>query len=144
MISHNGQNNRNKLIKVFLIILLLYILPVVLMLVKIIPFEYRFYVLEFATVSVFTYSMLSGVKLNQLGFTKENFKQSILSVLPMTVLLSIPMILAHFLGLIRIDNSTIPWQFYLFFVFISSPSQELLYRGFLFHIFSEVKFEKQR
>ena len=139
----NTHNDGNKLVKVVLIIFILYILPVVLMLIKIIPFEYRFYVLEIATVSVFIYSMVSGVKFNQLGFTRRNFKASVLNVLPMTVLFSIPMILGYFLGWIRLDNSAIPWQFYLFFVFISSPSQEFLYRGFLFHIFSEVDLNKQ-
>ena len=40
-------------------------------------------------------------------------------------------------GWVRIDNSEIPWGFYLFFIFISSPSQEILYRGYLFNLLSE-------
>lgn len=71
------------------------------------------------------------------GFTRKNLKASIKHILPITLIFALPIVLTLIVGWVRIDNSKIPWGFYLFFVFISSPSQEILYRGYLFHLLSE-------
>ena len=126
-----------KLIKLCLIILLIYISPVFLILTGLISFEYRFYVLEVATILVVLYSLLTNVRLNKLGFTRKNLRVSIKHILPITLIFALPIVLTLIVGWVRIDNSKIPWGFYLFFVFISSPSQEILYRGYLFHLLSK-------
>ena len=126
-----------KLIKLCLIILLIYISPVFLILTGLISFEYRFYVLEVATILVVLYSLLTNVRLNKLGFTRKKLRASIKHILPITLIFALPIVLTLIVGREIIDNSKIPWGFYLFFVFISSPSQEILYRGYLFHLLSE-------
>lgn len=126
-----------KLIKLFLIILLIYIFPVFLILTRLISFEYRFYVLEVATILVVLYSLLTNVQLNKLGFTTKNLRASIKHILLITLIFALPIVITFIVGWVRIDNSKIPWGFYLFFVFISSPSQEILYRGYLFNLLSE-------
>lgn len=122
----------DKLIKL-IFLFFVFVIPVVLILAQVIPFEYRFYVLLIATIVVFIYTRLMGVFLSELGWRKKNLKISFLKILPMTLSLSLVMLLFYFLGWIRsTENQQISWLFYLFYVFISCPSQEFLYRGFLF------------
>ena len=123
-----------KLMKLFLIILAIYVSPVFLILTGLVPFEYRFYVLEVATILVVLYSLSASVGLNRLGFSQKNLWASIKHILPITLIFALPIMLALILGWTRVDNSKISWSFYLFFIFISSPSQEILYRGYLFHL----------
>jgi uncharacterized protein len=129
---------KNKL-KVIIIIFCFFVLPVLLMLTGIIPLKYRFYVLEIMTVTTIIYSILKHKRVSELGLTVTNLKSSFLQILPVTMIFSAVMIGIYLIGWIRLpENATIPWVFYLFFVFISSPSQEFLYRGFLFSLLSEI------
>ncbi len=129
----------NKIIKTLLIIIVAFIVPVILILTNIISFDYRFYVLEISTIILFLYTRLTQISLNKLGFTTKNLKPSLIQLLPLTLGLSIFMLITYSLGWVRLpENFTITWKFYLFFVFISSPSQEFLYRGFLFWLFEDI------
>ncbi len=132
-----GQNMSHQLVKASLIILLIYIAPVFLLLTGLLSFEQRFYLLELATILVILSSLITHIKLSQLGFTRKKLGAALRHISPITFILALPIIFTYILGWGRIDNSTNPWFYYLFFVFISSPSQEILYRGYLFHLLSE-------
>jgi uncharacterized protein len=121
----------------FLIILIVYILPISLILAKVIPFEYKFHVLSIGTVALIVYSGIRRIHPSRLGFSKEQFKMAIKDVLPLTIGLSLIMIVLHFSGRItRVPNED--WTFYPYFILISAPSQEFLCRGFLSDLLRQV------
>ncbi len=126
-----------KLIKLFLIILLIYIFPVFLILTRLISFEYRFYVLEVATILVVLYSLLTNVQLNKLGFTTK--KSEGVNKTYITDNVNICVTYSNYfysrMGKNRQFKNSLGLLF--IFVFISSPSQEILYRGYLFNLLSE-------
>ncbi|MBD2596016.1 CPBP family intramembrane metalloprotease [Nostoc spongiaeforme FACHB-130] len=128
--------------KFILIVLLIYILPVILILVGIIPFNFRFILLIIIAISVILYAKNTGILLEELGFKHNNTIPAIKSVLPVTFGLTGLIIIHYFIKGIRIDNSAIQWYFYLFFVIVSAPLQEFLYRGYLFYLFSKVGFSQ--
>lgn len=123
------------------ILVLAYIVPVLLLLFEVIPYEYRFYVLEAITVLLFIYAKLTKTTFRQLGFRTDNFKESFVKLFPVTIGLSIIMLLVYALDASKPAlYGTL--AFYIFYVFISSPSQEFIYRSFLFHLFSKIDLNK--
>ncbi|MBC1238019.1 CPBP family intramembrane metalloprotease [Nostoc sp. 2RC] len=128
-------------IKVISIIITLYILPIVLMLVGLIPFSFRFILLVIVTIVVILSTMINKIKLEELGFTHKNLLFAIKNVLPATIGLAILILLHYLLKGTRIDNS-LHWYFYLFLIFVSAPTQEFLYRSYLFHLLSRVGFSQ--
>ncbi|MBD2341796.1 CPBP family intramembrane metalloprotease [Calothrix sp. FACHB-156] len=126
--------------KVILIIGFTYILPVVLIFLGLVPFSWRFAILILAAIVVVVIARMYRLSAIELGLTGNNVESSLKAItLPMLGFALLMLIYYDIQGL-RIDNSTYSWPFYLFFVGVSSPLQELLYRGFLFGIFSRAKF----
>lgn len=78
------------------------------------------------------YDWLCGLRGRELGFRKDNFKASLL----LNAFASLSLILLLFVsfkaGFIR--EPTVPgwWLFFAYYVFVSSPSQEFLFRSNLF------------
>jgi membrane protease YdiL (CAAX protease family) len=110
--------------KVIIIVFLTYILPVLLVFLELIPFSWRFY--RFSPI--------------ELGFTNNNLKKSLQAIALPTLIFTGLMFIYYLTHGSRLDNSAYQWLFYLFFVGVSSPIQEFLYRGFLFAIFKRAKF----
>jgi len=126
--------------KVILIVFFAYILPVLLVFLELIPFSWRFYVLILAAMVVVVIAYLYRFSLVELGFTGNNLGKS-LKAIALPTLISAGLMFVYYLTHgSRLDNSAYQWIFYLFFVGVSSPIQEFLYRGFLFGIFKRAKF----
>ncbi|MBW4614103.1 MAG: CPBP family intramembrane metalloprotease [Desmonostoc vinosum HA7617-LM4] len=125
--------------KVMLIVILAYILPVLLIYLNLIPFQARFYLLVLAAVAIFAIARLYRFSLVELGFTKQRLGTALKAIALPTLASALLMFTYYMMQGPRIDNSAYKWIFYLFFVGVSSPVQEFLYRGFLFSIFSRVK-----
>ncbi|QLE59836.1 CPBP family intramembrane glutamic endopeptidase [Nostoc sp. TCL26-01] len=132
-------NEKNKAI---LIIGLLYIFPVVLLLIRYIPFTYRFILLGIVTTLVILSAIFKNVNLQQLGFSYNNLEPALRDILPTTLGFIILIILFCFLKGTRVDNSDLQWYFYLLFILLSAPFQEFLYRGYLYHLFSQAGFSQ--
>lgn len=113
-----------------------FILPATLISLGVIPFDYRFTILILASIFLVTYIRITSIEIKDLGLAPHNTSTAIRAILPLTILLSIPMIIYFAAYGQRIDNSHVPWYFYIFAILISSPLQEFLYRGYLFHFFS--------
>lgn len=126
--------------KVILIVFLIYILPVLLVFLEVIPFSWRFYVLIFAAIVVVAIAYLYQFSPVELGFTNHNLKKSLTAISLPTLIFTGFMFIYYLTHGSRLDNSAYQWLFYLFFVGVSSPIQEFLYRGFLFAIFKREKF----
>ena len=126
--------------KVIIIVFLTYILPVLLVFLEIIPFSWRFYVLILAAIMVVAIAYLYRFSPVELGFTNNNSEKSLQAIALPTLIFTGLMFIYYLTHGSRLDNSAYQWLFYLFFVAISSPIQEFLYRGFLFAIFKRAKF----
>ncbi len=94
----------------------------------IIAFEYKFIVLVVYGILSYTILRLNGVDKAKLGLTVKNWQSSLLSVVGLTLLFVVLALLAYRFGYARFQP-TETVLFYLFYVFISSPIQEFLYRG---------------
>lgn len=126
------------------IISLVYVLPVVLILVEVIPFDYKYVVLVGMALGLGTYSCLRGFSWADLGFSLQNFVPSTKRILPVTLGLTIAVLVVYLLGWLPSNGSPgKPLGFYFFYIFVSSPVQEFLYRGFLFHLLSEAGIKTQ-
>jgi uncharacterized protein len=125
--------------KVMLIASLGYILPVVLVYFKLVPFSWRFYILILAAFTILAIARLYRFSAVEVGFSKHHFKTALKAIALPTLASALLMLIYYYFQGSRIDNSAYHWSFYLFFVIVSSPIQEFLYRGFLFGIFSRAK-----
>ena len=117
-------------------LVIFYLIPPVLILTSVIPFGRRFEVLAGMTVIIVAYDWLYGVDLRELGFRKDNLKASLLLNAFASLLLVLLMFVSFKVGLIR--EPTIPeWKpFFAYYIFVSSPSQEFLFRSNLFALMS--------
>ncbi|WP_016949342.1 CPBP family intramembrane glutamic endopeptidase [Anabaena sp. PCC 7108] len=134
-----GKLVNKKQQKVILIVGLAYILPVFLIYVGLVPFSWRFYLLILAAVAILATARLYRFSTVELGITKQNFGSSLSAIALPTLASALLMLIYYMMQGARIDNSAYRWSFYIFFVAVSSPLQEFLYRGFLFGIFSRAK-----
>jgi hypothetical protein len=132
----SGSRN-TRYLKFFTVIALLFYLPVVLLLIGIVPYEYRYYLLFLITILIASLTVYSHFTWKELGFRRDTLQGSltwngILSFLFLALLL-----IAYFLGSLRSPNipgtdTTSKIAFIIFYIFISGPCQEFLYRSFMF------------
>jgi hypothetical protein len=121
------------------VISFLYILPVVLLLIKVIPFSDRFLVLAITGALIIGLALLNEISLADLGFNHQNLLPAIKDILPVTIISSVLMIAFYLNHGMRIDNTGIPWYFYVFYISLSSPLQEFLYRSYLFNRLAQIQ-----
>lgn len=121
------------------VISFLYILPVVLILTKVIPFSDRFLVLTITGALIIGLAMLNEIALADLGFNHQNLLPAIKDILPVTIISSVLMIIFYLNHGMRIDNTDITWHFYVFYISLSSPLQEFLYRSYLFNRLAQIQ-----
>ena len=114
------------------LLVLVYGAPPLLIFTGAVPFGFRFPALLITTVIVLVYVLWEGHSLFSLGFRKDNLKGSLAMNGCITVVALLAMAALYFLDMIRIP--TIPqWRwFFAFYVLLSCPAQEFLYRGALF------------
>mgnify|MGYP005857259377 CR=1 FL=1 len=127
------------ILKLLTEVFVIYYLPVLLILFNIIPFEFRFGMLVIITSILIVYSLIRKKSLKSLGIRLDNLKQSLILNLSYSAIFVLLMLTLYYLNMIR--EPTLPkWSmFFLFYVFISSPSQEFLYRSYLFNLFDHYK-----
>ncbi len=124
------MNDHLKKIIILIIIITIYIGIPLSILINLISFEYKFHALTIGGVIVYLLSILLGFKNKDLGITNLKLFLSIKKVLPITFVLSILGIIIYLLGFSRITpNESV--LFFVFYVFVSCPIQEFLYRGVL-------------
>lgn len=110
------------------IILIFYTFIPILILFNNYLFEIKFYILTFIGLIIFIIMKFFKVKNKDLGINKDNILASIKRNLLLMILFVIIIILLKILHIDKyVPNETV--LFYLFYVFISCPIQEFLYRG---------------
>lgn len=117
---------KNKIL--FTIIILLYII-VPLTILYIPPlFKYKFYILTIIGLLIYLLFRINKASNKSLGITKENAIKSLKRNFPLIIIGIITIIILKIFNLNKyIPNETI--AFYLFYIFLSCPIQEFLYRG---------------
>lgn len=124
---------KDKLLFVFIMILFI-LIPITICFNPIL-FKYKFFLLTTFGFIIFSVFKIAGVSCKSLGITKRNFLKSIKKNIPIIVFFIILIFVARLTGI----NKYIPnenYLFYIFYIFISCPIQEFLYRG-LFGYFND-------
>ncbi len=109
-----------------------YYLPVVLIWTGVIPFAFRFHVLVGMTLMMAVYAWSCRMRAAELGFRLDTLPGSLRLNGLLSTLFILILLVAYFAGGLR--EPTVPsWAlFFVFYIFISGPAQEFLYRGLLF------------
>jgi membrane protease YdiL (CAAX protease family) len=106
----------------------IFVLPVILIDTNVVPFHWRFYALALMTLVAIGIAV-SRHSLESLGLTLPRLRSFLAwSVVPSAILIAL--VLASDLRHRAFTPEHL--AFYLFFVFVSAPAQEFLYRSFLF------------
>lgn len=109
-------------------ILIIYILVPVLILFNSYLYEIKFYILTGIGLIVFLLMKLFNISNNELGITKSNLLKSVKRNLLLIILCIFVIIVFKIFHMDKYNpNETI--FFYIFYIFISCPVQEFLYRG---------------
>ena len=117
----------------------LYYIPPLLLWIGVIPFTWRFQLLGCMTVVMVLYDRWHGFGLKELGFRRDTLKKSMFLNIFTSLLLSVFMLVSFKFGLIR--TPTIPtWKmFFVYYLIISSTSQEFLFRSSLFALMNKAQ-----
>lgn len=123
-------------------IIIFYYLPPLLIWAGALPFAWRFQILAVMTVMMVAFDYWHGISLKELGVRRDTLKGSLLLNAAASLLLVILMFLTFKAGLIR--EPTIPgWElFFAYYLFISSPSQEFLFRSNFFALTRRIGIER--
>jgi membrane protease YdiL (CAAX protease family) len=120
-------------VRYFLLTLfILYYLPPLLLWAGVLPFVWRFQILAIMTGALIVYDYRRGVSLKELGFRRDTLKASLIFNTVVSVVLVILMISSFEKGLIRTAAALDGKLFFVYYLFISAPSQEFLFRSNLF------------
>lgn len=132
MAVHSTSNSSSSLVRLIVLLAVIYYLPPILLWFRVIPFGLRFYVLVIMALLMVIYAYLRKFTLRELGFRTDTLRGSFFWNGILSVVLLIVMLVGYKAGLIR--KPTVPsWNlFFIFYVFVSSPSQEFLFRSNLF------------
>ncbi len=130
--SRGALTQRREGLYFLVVALIAYVLPVVLLLLNVIPFSQRYIVLLSISVVLFAVALLRRRSWRELGFRRDTLRKSMLVNLVLSVVVGAGLLLAYAFGAIR-EPTIYGWSnFYLFYVLISSPTQEFLFRSFVF------------
>ena len=109
-----------------------YILPTMMIALEVIPFSLRFHPLIVVTFGMALYAGWRRYYLVELGFRRDNLLSSLAWNIGVATIVFVVILLAISQGLVRRLQFPNWTAFYVFYVFISSPSQEFLFRGVMF------------
>jgi membrane protease YdiL (CAAX protease family) len=122
-----------KYVKIFFLIGIFYVLMPAALALRLIPFEWRFILLTAVTPILFFLRPSEQTRNVDLGIENRNINKSIINLMPATFLLTIPITVIAAAHESRYDNSNLTVFFYIFYILVSCPFQEFVYRGYLFH-----------
>ncbi|MBQ8892590.1 MAG: CPBP family intramembrane metalloprotease [Bacilli bacterium] len=125
---------KNKIL--LFIVLLIYITIPIIIFNNQYLYDIKFYILTILGLFIYLLFRILKVKNENLGITKSNLLPSIKRNCLLIVIMVVGIIVMSFLGLKKYDSNETIW-FYIFYIFISCPIQEFLYRA-VFGYFDKV------
>lgn len=132
--------HRRQIIYLYAIICF-YFIPPILICIGVIPWNMKFVTLVVGVVTLYIVMRTLGNTHGDIGITRQRTIYSIKTVLPMTIAL----IIAAELFLLLEKPRFLPTKgivFYVFYILISCPAQELLFRGILSRILQELRLHR--
>lgn len=126
------SRDRSGVIRLVLVLVLAYYLPVFLLWFGIIPFRLRFHILVAMALLMSAYAACQHRGYRSLGLRADTLKGSLAWNGLLSVTLASVLLVLHIHGLPGRSPTTEPILFYVFYVLISSPCQEFLFRSSLF------------
>lgn len=106
--------------------------PVALIWLKIIPFEYRFHVFFCVLTGFIFYCFFRGYSLQELGFRTANLSSSLRWNMMFCVVGAIGLYITCKAGFLSPKNESYLPHVYIFYIFFLGPVQEVFFRGILF------------
>jgi uncharacterized protein len=131
-----------KQFKVVVLIFAFYVLPPAAIILHLIPFSFRFLLLATVAPLLFFIRPLETISNKELGITRNNLNESIIAIIPITLVLALLTVVSAAVTERRYDNSGLSAFFYVFYVLISCSFQEFAYRGYLFPALDILSFGK--
>ena len=122
-------------------IICVYFMPPILICIGIIPWNMKFAALVVGVVAMYIVMRILGNTHSDIGITRQCTIYSLKTVLPITIAL----IIAAGLFLLLEKPRFSPTEgigFYVFYILISCPAQELLFRGILSRILQELRLHR--
>lgn len=113
-------------------VLLSYCLPAFLLWVKVIPFDFRFQTLVAMTAAMIGYTVIRKFTLKDLGFRVDTLSGSLTWTACLLVVAITALGILYTANLLREPTLLTGSGFYVFYVFVSGPSQEFLCRSTMF------------
>ncbi len=106
--------------------------PVVLIWLKIIPFEYRFYAFFFALAGLTYFCFHRRYRLDELGFRIDTLKSAMELNLLFCAIGGMALYISYRAGLLIPKNQNSFSFIYVVYIFFLAPVQEIIFRGILF------------
>ena len=128
----NSHSSQNELPKFVALILCVYVAPVVLILPGVIPFSQRFTLLLGMAIVVFVVELIRGRSWKELGFRSDTLSGSLKVNLALSATVGAILLIAWVFGAFSSSAAHESALFYVFYVLISSPTQEFLFRSVVF------------
>lgn len=122
-------------------IVCVYLMLPILICIGIIPWNMKFVVLVVGAVAMYIVMRILGHTYSDIGITRQRTIYSLKTVLPITIALIIAAGLFLLLEKPRF-SPTEGVEFYVFYILISCPAQELLFRGILSRILQELRLHR--
>jgi uncharacterized protein len=119
-------------------IFFVYFLPVNLIVIGVLPFEYRFLYLVIICSFTIYLAYLKKFSIESLGLGKNNLKEGLLYNSYLSVIFVVFFFTCYKFGLIGREFVPDNMYFYLFYVFVSCPLQEFTYRSYFFRLLDEL------
>lgn len=124
----------------YILLFSIYLLLPFFIFINVISFDFKFYALTIGGVLVFLLMKWYGCKNEDMGISQKNIVLSIKNTQALTGILFLSGILLFIFGKGQRFNINEDGSFFLFYIFISCPIQEFLYRGSLNAVFNNLKF----
>lgn len=113
-------------------LVLFYLVPILLLAYGVIPREATHAILVLMSLIMVAYAISKPISARELGFRRDNFRSAMLWQGILTVILVVTLITVRATGLIKPSYFEESVLFYLFYVFVSAPLQEFVFRSLMF------------
>ena len=127
----HSRDHDPRWIRISIVLMLVYAFPIALLTTGALPFRFRFHLLLVMAAAAGVFSVFAGHTLSDLGIRLDNMRQSLVWNASFTALVVFILWTLHSAGAIRRFPNTPGHAFYVFYVLLSCPSQEFLFRAFL-------------
>jgi membrane protease YdiL (CAAX protease family) len=109
-----------------------YIIPVLLLFFKVLPYDSRYIMLVILTAIMLVYCFFKKIRLKELGFGTTYLKGSLIWNGCCSAIAIIGMVVFYKLNLIRKPEAPDYNWFFIYYIFVSCPCQEFLYRSLIY------------